>query len=301
MSDGVERGLRVVEAVFAKRAAKDRPRRPRSVRPSEIGAGCQRKTWLRFRWVGEVESFDGRMLRLFDRGHREEPVFERELRAIGADITTRDPNDGTKQIGFSTMAGHVNGFLDGIATNMPGSTEDTVVVEFKTHSEKSFKDLMKKGVKESKPAHWSQMQLYMGEMDLDEAFYMAVNKNTDELYGEYVLFDGDAYARMMENAHEVIFGVVAPPKISHDPNFYLCRMCSEVESCQRNKEPHKSCRSCEHSRPSTEEDQAIDGFPNSSPNVWVCEFHGIPLDIEAQITGCSHYELSLYLKTELEC
>src|SRR6056300_1582695 len=103
-NDGRTRGMRVVEKVFAERENSDRPRRPRSVRPSDFDSGCQRKSWLRFRWVGVVETFEGRMLRLFDRGHREEEVFTRELKSIGAKVMTRDPEDCTKQIGFSTLA-----------------------------------------------------------------------------------------------------------------------------------------------------------------------------------------------------
>ena len=35
------------------------------------------------------------------------------------------------------------------------------VVEFKTHSAKSFRELAAKGVAEAKPQHWAQMQVYM--------------------------------------------------------------------------------------------------------------------------------------------
>jgi hypothetical protein len=241
------------------------------------------------------------MLRLFDRGHREEEVFTRELKSIGAKVMTRDPENCTKQIGFSTLAGHVNGFLDGIAWNMPGSTAEEVVVEFKTHNNKSFKQLEKHGVRKAKPAHWSQMQIYMGEFELEEAFYMAVNKDDDSLYGEYVAFDEKAYNDMVEKAHDIIYGSVAPLKVSHDPNYFLCRLCTEVESCQRNKEPSKNCRTCQYARPSTEEDQALDGFPNTSPNMWVCEFHGRPLNVEEQISGCGDYQLDDYLRSEIGC
>jgi len=299
--DGRARGLRLVAQVFAERERSDRPRRPRSIRPSDFDSGCRRKAWLRFRWVGVVEEFEGRMLRLFDRGHREEEVFTKELKSIGAKDMTRDPDDAGKQIGFSTLHGHVNGFLDGVAWNMPGSTADEVVVEFKTHSSKSFKQLEKDGVKKAKPAHWSQMQVYMGEFELEEAFYMAVNKDTDALYGEYVAFDAAAYSRMMDDAEELIFGCVAPLKVSHDPNYFLCRMCTERESCQRNQEPAKNCRTCEYSRPATDDDKAIAGIPDTAPYIWVCEHHGKALTIDDQVSGCGDYQLDDYLRSEIGC
>ena len=256
---------------------------------------------MRFRWVGTVEEFDGRMLRLFDRGHREEDVFTRELREIGAKVITRDPENAGKQIGFTTLHGHVNGFLDGIAWNMPGSTQDEVVVEFKTHNNKSYKQLEKHGVRKAKPAHWSQCQVYMGEMGLEEAFYMAVNKDDDSLYGEYIAFDERAYADMMEMAEDIIYGAIAPLKVSHDPNYFLCRMCTEVESCQRNKEPSKNCRTCEHSRPAVNDDMKIAQLPENTPNIWICEFHGKALTVDDQVSGCGDYEMDDYLRSEIEC
>jgi len=241
------------------------------------------------------------MLRLFQRGHAEEDVFVRELKSVGANVMTRDPEDGTKQIGFVTLNGHCVGFLDGIAWNMPGSTEEEVVVEFKTSNNKSFKQLEKHGVKKAKPAHWSQMQIYMGEMGLGEAFYMACNKDTDELYGEYVSFDENAYNDMMETAHDIVYGPIAPLKVSHDPNYFLCRVCTEKNSCQSNQEPSKNCRTCQFSRPSTEEDHAIEGFPSSKPYIWICEHHGKALTIDDQVSGCGDYQLDDYLRSEIGC
>jgi len=49
---------------------------------SMIGRPCDREIWYGFRWA-KVPSFGARMLRLFERGHKEEFRFVRYLRRIG--------------------------------------------------------------------------------------------------------------------------------------------------------------------------------------------------------------------------
>lgn len=56
---------------------------------SLIGEDCLMKLWLIFRWCAK-ENFDGRMLRLFQRGHREEQVFIEYLRGIGCKVIEYD-------------------------------------------------------------------------------------------------------------------------------------------------------------------------------------------------------------------
>ena len=54
---------------------------------SLIGHHCDRYLWLTFRWSVSPQ-FEGRVLRLFGTGKREETRVYDELRAIGVDIHT---------------------------------------------------------------------------------------------------------------------------------------------------------------------------------------------------------------------
>ena len=56
---------------------------------SMIGRECSRELWYSFRWV-KPSSFNGRMLRLFNRGHREEERFIEWLEGIGAKVWADD-------------------------------------------------------------------------------------------------------------------------------------------------------------------------------------------------------------------
>lgn len=56
---------------------------------SLIGHECSRYLWYVFRWC-KKEKFDGRMQRLFNRGHREEPAIIKFLTGIGCRIWFED-------------------------------------------------------------------------------------------------------------------------------------------------------------------------------------------------------------------
>src|ERR1051325_394179 len=58
---------------------------------SVIGDKCSRKLWYGFRWC-KLEQHEPRMRRLFNRGHREEPIFSKILMRMGFHVREIDPN-----------------------------------------------------------------------------------------------------------------------------------------------------------------------------------------------------------------
>ena len=243
---------------------------------SAIGGECKRALWYSFRWASK-EDFDGRMYRLFQSGHLAEPRFVADLRSIGATVWDCDPATG-KQFGASHFGGHMRGHCDGVAKGIPGGGNKPHLLEFKTHSAKSFADLKKKGMQAAKPQHWAQCQWYMGKMNLDRALYLAVNKDTDELYSERIEFDQVEYEKILAKAESIIFAVEPPPKISDDPKFFICNWCSHNAVCHGNRTPALSCRTCVHSTPEREGDGR-----------WSCAKHGPEIPLHAQRTGCGHH------------
>ena len=243
---------------------------------SAIGGECKRALWYSFRWASK-EDFDGRMYRLFQSGHLAEPRFIADLRAIGCTVWDCDPATG-KQFGASHFGGHMRGHCDGVAKGIPGGGNKPHLLEFKTHSAKSFADLKKKGMQAAKPQHWAQCQWYMGKMNLDRALYLAVNKDTDELYSERIEFDQVEYEKILAKAEGIIFAAEPPPKISDDPKFYICNWCSHNAVCHGNRTPALSCRTCVHSTPEREGDGR-----------WSCAKHGPEIPVHAQRAGCGHH------------
>ena len=116
---------------------------------SQIGRRCERELWLSFRWVSRPQ-FDGRMLRLFRRGQREEAAFVEDLRAIG--VIVHDVDRDGRQFTVEAHGGHFRGHLDGAAVGIPEAPGTWHVLEFKTHNSKSFDKLTKDGVRLARPA-----------------------------------------------------------------------------------------------------------------------------------------------------
>lgn len=75
IDDGIEK--------LSIKTLKDGPRTHLGI--SEIGEPCMRKLYYKFHWCF-IQEFDGRMLRLFKRGHREEERFINYLEGLGCEV-----------------------------------------------------------------------------------------------------------------------------------------------------------------------------------------------------------------------
>ena len=214
---------------------------------SLIGKDCERALWYDFRWVTPARH-PGRVLRLFETGQREEARLVRNLRRIGATVRDVDPKT-RRQYRVEAHGGHFGGSLDGLALGLPEAPKTWHVLEFKTHSAKSFTDLVAKKVRESKPLHYAQMQIYMHLIDLTRALYLAVNKDTDDLYVERVEADPDFAERLLDKAGRVILAATPPPRLSEDPSWYQCRLCDHAPVCHGGQAAAVNCRTCLHSTP----------------------------------------------------
>jgi hypothetical protein len=211
---------------------------------SLIGKECERALWYDFRWASQ-KKFDGRMLRLFKAGQDFEPRLVAELKAIGVTVHEMSP-DG-KQWRVSDLGGHFAGSMDGAAIGFPEAPKSWACLEAKTHNDKSFTELVKKGVAKAKPQHYSQMMVYCGLTGMDRAMYAAENKNTSELYFEWVHFDAEEFARLRARAERVITANEPPLRIGNDPSYFVCKWCDHHAICHGAQAPAVSCRTCAHS------------------------------------------------------
>jgi hypothetical protein len=237
---------------------------------SLLGHPCERWLWLSFRWAVR-EQFEGRILRLFRRGQMEEDTIIRDLRAIGIDIRSSQ-----QRVNFGS---HVSGSLDGIIeTGVPEAPKKRHVAEFKTHSKKSFDDLVKLGVEKSKPMHWVQMQVYMHGTGIDRALYLAVCKDDDRIYTERVKYDQAVAERYIERGKRIALADRIPEPLSADPTWYQCRFCPAHSFCHK-AEPtkHANCRTCAHSTAMAD-------------STWRCERHEADnIPVEFQHEGCDDH------------
>lgn len=238
---------------------------------SGIGAECERAIWYSWRWATRARH-TGRLLRLFQTGHLAEARFVSDLRKIGVTVMDVNPDTG-RQWTLRDISGHFGGSMDAVGIGFPEAPKAWHVCEFKTHSAKSFAGLVKDGVEKSKPQHWAQMQVYMHLADIDRAFYLAVNKDTDELYQERIRRDQEAGLRLLAKAERIIGSAQPPERISLDPAWYQCRFCDHAAVCHGDAMPDRHCRSCLHSTP------VGDGE-------WHCERMASSLSSTQQRQGC---------------
>lgn len=284
--DGKERGKLLVQQIYDVYRARTEDRRPNRIRPSELGHPCAKYLWFRYRWADKFERFDGRMLRLFQTGHLAEDRMKGDLIDVGSYVYSHDPEDSRSQISM-THGSHVKGFLDGVAENVPHANHDYVLVEYKTHSAKSFKQLEKEGVAKAKVQHYAQMQVYMHKHNLKEALYFSVNKDTDDLYAEFVEYREDYAKSLLDRADMVAYSPSPPPGVSDRPDYFLCKFCSAADTCYKISRPPRSCRTCEFGKP-------MEGEPGELPE-WQCGKHGLVLDLDDQRRGCDDHRYNKHM------
>lgn len=212
---------------------------------SAIGTKCIRR--LQYTHYDALDiTHSCRMIRLFGVGHTMEPKLRKELTQFLGMVFKGDQDE---VIGF---AGHWKGHIDGLGMFLRSSKfytfdDDWFLMEYKTHKASSFAALKKDGVKKSKPMHYSQMTSYMGYKKLSRGLYVGYNKDTSEIYLEWVPFDEAEFNENKRKEAETVMADTLLPRIGNDsPMWHECKLCDALSVCF-NKEPiKKSCKNCQH-------------------------------------------------------
>jgi hypothetical protein len=245
------------------------------MRPSELGNDCSRFLWLSFRWATQPTTPPARVIRIFDRGHREEAEIVADIQATGVTLSDRG-NDG-KQYAVVFSNGHGYGKVDGaiLDQTMKYLSASTAwsILEAKSHKAEKWRALVKHGLAKSFPQHHVQMQVYMHLLSSPVGLYAARNKDTEEDHFVEVTYDRQLAERFLVRADRIVLSPGTPERISTDPDFYACRFCAQRDACHGVKLPLRNCRTCEHSAPVENGD-------------WACRAHGTTLTRKQQEVGC---------------
>lgn len=231
------------------------------------------------------EKFSGRMLRLFQRGHREEATFIEYLRGIGCEVWEFDDRNvseedkGKKQFRISGSGGHFGGSLDGIVRLPPEyGIDEAMLLEFKTNGTgQGFNKLTDEGLILAKPMHFAQTSTYGYAYGFRFVVYLNVNKNDDDLHIEIVPLNLRLGEQQFQKAEKVITSQVPLPMICASPAQKPCCFCDYKAVCHDGLLPEKNCRSCKNARP-------IDNAQ------WFCEYWNATIPGEAEIkAGCDNW------------
>jgi hypothetical protein len=202
---------------------------------SRIGEPCARRLCYELMKVAvdDGAEFSGRMLRVFEAGHRFEEMTIRWLRLAGFDLRTHKRNG--EQFGFSVAGGRFRGHIDGVIVGGPDvGIEYPILFEHKAVRSSSWQQVVKHGVKVSKPIYWAQVQIYMAYLEVERTLFVALDKDTQALRYELVPFDPPAAQELSDKAADVIRAVAAGellPRISDQPDFYICTFCPYRNRC----------------------------------------------------------------------
>lgn len=235
-SVGADTTARINRLVDAALVARNRRQLPRDyLGGSRIGEACARKL------VYEVShtpkdadrDFDGGILRIFDAGHQFEDLSIRWLQEAGFDL--RDRGADGRQFGFTAAGGRLRGHADGVIVTGPDvGVRWPALFEHKALGAKSWNDLVKHGLRQSKPIYFAQVQLYMAYFELEVALLTALNRDTLALHHEAVPFDPAEAQRLSDRAVDILRAAAAgelPPRIAAHADFYLCRFCPYATRC----------------------------------------------------------------------
>jgi hypothetical protein len=241
---------------------------------SNAGESCGRKLWYSWNWV-KAATFPARVLRLFNRGHLEEARFLALLVCAGFEVYYETEEGG--QFRISGDGGHSGSALDGVVVGIPDLPPGTpALVEMKTHSLKSFNEVVRKKLREGKYIHYVQMQIYMKKYDLKWGLYMAVHKDTDELYCELIPSDPAIADKMLNRVSQLIYTKTAPNRVNDSPSWFECKFCDYRLNCHNSALPEINCRTCIYSAPQT-------------TGGWICNKYNTSINKADMLQGCSKH------------
>jgi hypothetical protein len=210
---------------------------------SRLGVSCNRA--LQFEYTDtpkdEDQNFTGRTLKIFQAGHVFEELMIKWLRRAGINLITQKQNGN--QFGFAVVGGKVKGHIDGVIIDAPEDLDFKfpMLWECKSLNDKSWKDVVKKGLAISKPIYAAQVAIYQAYMEnqiegicKNPALFTAINKDTAEIHFELIDFDQELAQKTSDKAVKILCATEAHellPRIATDSTHFECKFCPWQQRC----------------------------------------------------------------------
>lgn len=206
---------------------------------SLIGHFCERYLGYQFHKVpSDTPQFEGKTFRVFDMGHDGEERFAEYLRLAGFELHTNKPDGrqygwgaGKNEEGEDQIKGHIDGIIiDG--PQIEGLSYPCIW-ETKALGSKSWKDTVAKGVKESKPVYYAQMQINAAYLEVQTSLFTAMNRDTGEIYAEIVGFDARHAQDLSDKGVRIVRSKNPEelPRGGHNHTDFRCKWCAWNKTC----------------------------------------------------------------------
>lgn len=235
---------------------------------SQIGDLCKRRAWYAYRWYKTI-FIKADLKRLFGRGHQEEIVLIKELKAIGVKVVS-------KQERGTLFNGHISGHNDGILFNVPGYRKKKLILECKTANLKNYTKFVNQGVEKGSRQYYIQMQLYMHMFGMKYALFVVTHKDTDRRYYEVVKYNKVQAKEFIKLGVEIINSRCEPRRLSAGSD-WLCPYCEYEKICKFDGKAKVTCRSCK-------------GWDTKENGKWKCLLKGKEISLKKQLKACKSYK-----------
>lgn len=225
-----------------KRRKKSNPRE--YIGASGIGSPCDAA--LEFSLRGFPDSdLDGKLLRIFELGHRVEDLVVEDLKMAGMWVSEKNP-DTNYQWSYSDLGGHVKAHVDGLCT-LGAEHDELMILEIKSMNASNWRKFEKHGVRNSHPKYFDQCQMVMGMAKLNKVFFVAYNKNNSDYHFEIVDADEMHQASLAARVEKVFEG--RAEKVSDKEDDWRCASCFKNAVCWEGKLPAVKCPTCKFAQP----------------------------------------------------
>lgn len=202
---------------------------------SRLGASCLRQLQFDYFKAPKDREPEGRILRIFHRGHQGEDWMAEWLRLAGFTMFTTGA-DGSQKC-FHALDGKILGYADGVFTGGPDEFGlYPRLWENKVLGSKGWNKVSKDGVQKAYPVYYGQMQLYMAYFDLADnpGLFTALNADSMEVYAENIAFDAPVAQELSDKAVNLVSACEAGqllPRCTTDEDWFECKFCDWRTRC----------------------------------------------------------------------
>lgn len=200
---------------------------------STIGNPCNRAIWYAYH-NAPCEPIRPQIQVIFDTGRYLENLIINYLEEAGVNLI-RPSDENHNLFCFDENNPKFRGHMDGII--FVGSSP--CVLEIKTMKSSEFENFKRKGLFESHPKYYAQIQAYIGMKQYKSGVLLAMNKDTQAFHHEWVEGDSDYYAVLKAKAEIVGNSNNPPERITGYPLGYTCSRCNYKKICFQGELEHE--------------------------------------------------------------
>lgn len=191
---------------------------------SQIGQECSRYLWLDFHKKELKKPFSEKQAVIFENGHWAEKKLIQQMRDAGLVITDQ-------QMEMSLFDGLFMGHPEGLTTIKPYGN---VIFEIKELQKSDWNKYKKYGVEVTSSTYYAQAIMLAGYLGLPGTYWIAENKDNQDLYEEWIPSNITTYNMLCSKAERILYGEI-PKGVSSRRDFWKCFNCqfNHDEACRK--------------------------------------------------------------------